>query len=60
MRADIDVLRQRVRDSRYAVDEGAVAAAVLACARPRLNADRANARKRRAGLERRIMRLHVE
>jgi len=45
MRTYIRVLRQRIRDSRYAVDETAVADAVLARARPRrVNADRANAR----------------
>jgi predicted Rossmann fold nucleotide-binding protein DprA/Smf involved in DNA uptake len=60
MQAFIRVLRQRVRDSRYVVDEGAVAEAVLARARPRLNADRANARKRLARLEQQIKQFRVE
>jgi hypothetical protein len=51
MKAYIRVLRQRVRDSRYVVDEGAVAEAVLARVRSRLNADRASALRRLAGLE---------
>ncbi len=55
MRAYIRVLRQRVRDSRYAVDEAAVADAVLAGARPRrVNARRADARKHLARLEQEI------
>jgi hypothetical protein len=60
MQAYIRVLRQRVRDSRYPVDEGAVAEAVLARARPRLNAERANARKRLARLEQQIKQFRVE
>ena len=60
MKAYIRVLRQRVRDSRYVVDEGAVAEAVLARARPRLNADRANALRRLAVLEWPIKQLRVE
>lgn len=61
MQAYIRVLKQRARDSRYAVDEGAVAEAMLARARPRrLNAQRANARKHLAGLERQIKQFRVE
>src|SRR5450755_3420413 len=60
MQAYIRVLRQRIRDSRYAVDEGAVAEAVLARARPRRNADRAHARKRLARLEQQIKQFRVE
>jgi len=60
MQAYIRVLRHRIRDSRYAVDEGAVAEAVLARARPRLNADRAHARKRLARLEQQIKQFRVE
>jgi hypothetical protein len=60
MQAYIRVLRQRVRDSRHAVDEGAVAEAVLARAWPRLNAERANARKRLARLEQQITEFRVE
>jgi hypothetical protein len=60
MQAYIRVLRQRVRDSRYAVDEEAVADAVLERARPRLNADRANARKYLARLEQQIKQFRVE
>jgi predicted transcriptional regulator len=55
MRAYIRVLRQRVRDSRYVVDEAAVAEAVLARAKPRrVNADRADVRKHLARLEQQI------
>lgn len=55
MRAYIRVLRQRVRDSRYAVDEAAVADALLARARPRrVSAGRANARKHLARLEQQL------
>ena len=54
MKAYIRVLRQRVRDSRYAVDEVAVAEAVLMRARSRRNANRANIRKRLARLDQRI------
>jgi hypothetical protein len=57
MKTYIRVLRQRVRASRYAVDEGAVAEAVLARARPRLNA---NARKRLARLDQQIKQFRVE
>jgi hypothetical protein len=60
MKTYVRVLRQRIRDSRYAVDEGAVAEAVLARARPRLNADRAYARKRLARLEQQIKQFRVE
>jgi hypothetical protein len=60
MRAYLRVLRQRVRDSRYVVDEGAVAEAVLTRARPRLNADRARARNRLARLEQQIKQFRVE
>jgi predicted transcriptional regulator len=60
MQAYIRVLRQRIRDSRYAVDERAVAEAVLARARPRRNADRAHARKRLARLEQQIKEFRVE
>jgi predicted transcriptional regulator len=60
MRAYVRVLRQRVRDSRYAIDEGAVAEAVLARVRPRLNADRATARKRLARLEEQVKQFRVE
>jgi predicted transcriptional regulator len=60
MQAYIRVLRQRVRDSRYAVDEGAVAEAVLERARPRLNANRANARRYVARLEEQIKQFRVE
>jgi hypothetical protein len=60
MEAYIRVLRQRVRDSRYAVDEGAVADAVLERARPRLYTDRANARKYVARLEQQIKQFRVE
>jgi predicted transcriptional regulator len=61
MRAYIRVLRQRVRDSRYAVDEGAVADAVLARARPRrVTADRADARKHLARLEQQIKQFRRE
>jgi hypothetical protein len=56
MQTYIGALRQRVRDSRYAIDVDAVARAILARARPRQNADRAHAKKRlaretRAGLQ---------
>ena len=60
MQAYIRVLRQRVRDSRYTVDEGAVAEAVLARARSRLDTDRASARKRLARLEQQIKQFRVE
>jgi predicted transcriptional regulator len=60
MKAYIGVLRQRVRDSRYAIDEGAVADAVLARARPRVNADRASARRHLARLEQQITKFRVE
>jgi hypothetical protein len=60
MKTSIRVLRQRIRDSRYAVDEGAVAEALLMRARPRLNADRAHARKHLARLEQQIKQFRVE
>jgi hypothetical protein len=60
MQPYIRVLRQRVRDSRYAVDEAAVAEAVLARARPRLNADRAHGRKRLTRLDQQIKQFRVE
>jgi predicted transcriptional regulator len=60
MQAYTRVLRQRVRNSRYAVDEEAVADAILARARPRLNADRANARKHLARLEEQITQFRVD
>jgi hypothetical protein len=60
MEAYIRALRQRVRDSRYAVDDGAVADAVLERTRPRLNTDRANARRYVARLEQQIKQFRVE
>lgn len=51
MRAYISVLRQRVRDSRYAVDEAAVADAVLASTR------RATARSRQRDTTARIIKF---
>ena len=61
MRAYIRVLRQRIRESRYAVDETAVADAVLVRARSRrMNADRSNARKHLGRLEQQIQQLGGE
>jgi CRP-like cAMP-binding protein len=55
MQAYIRVLRKRVRDSRYAIDETAVADAVLGRARlGRVTGDWANARKHLARLEQQI------
>jgi hypothetical protein len=59
MNAYIRVLRQQVRDSRFGVDEDAVAEAVLVRARPRLRA-RANARTRLARLDQQIKRFRVD
>jgi predicted transcriptional regulator len=61
MRTYIRVLRQRIRESRYAVDETAVADAVLVRARSRrANADRANALKRLRRLEQQIKQFRGE
>ena len=61
MRAYLRVLRQRVRDSRYAVDETAVADAVLARAIPhRVHADRPDVGKRLARLEQQIKQFRGE
>jgi predicted transcriptional regulator len=61
MKTYIRVLKQRIRESRYAVDETAVADAVLVRARSRrVNADRANAREHLARLEQQINRFRGE
>jgi hypothetical protein len=61
MKAHIRLLRQRVRDSRYAVDEAAVADAVLARARSRrVRADRAEVRKYLAWLEQPVKQFRGE
>jgi hypothetical protein len=60
MQAYILSLRQRVRASRYVVDEGAVAEAILARAGPRPKRDRASTRKRLVRLEQQIKQLRVE
>ena len=60
MQTYMRVLRQRVRDSRYAVDERAVAEAVIAHARPRVNADRANGVQPLARLEQQIKQFRLQ
>jgi predicted HTH transcriptional regulator len=60
MQSYIRMLRKRVRASRYAVDERAVAEAMLARTRPRRSADRADARKRLAWLEKQIKQFRFD
>lgn len=58
MHSYVQILRQRVRASRYAVDERSVAEAMLARARPRLAAKRADAHL--AGLEKQIKQFRFD
>jgi hypothetical protein len=61
MKPYIRILRQRIRDSRYVVDEAAVADAVIARRRfRRVNAGRADARKHLARLEEQIRQFRGE
>jgi len=56
----IRVLRERIRDSRYTIDEPAVAEAVLARVRSRRAMDRADARKHVIWLEQQIKHFRID
>jgi hypothetical protein len=58
MHPGLRVLSRSVRESRYAVDERAVATAMLSRARTRLSADRAEVQKHLSWLERQIRQVH--
>jgi predicted Rossmann fold nucleotide-binding protein DprA/Smf involved in DNA uptake len=60
MRYDIRLLKQRVRESRYAVDDRAVAQAIVSRARARLTTDRAEVQKHLAWLEQQIQQFRSD